>query len=110
MTFVPVDFACEDWMDKLVGAGFDTSAPTLFLWEGVTYYLTDDVIEATMRRIAGCACALVAYDVYYKWFSLDARTVAASAARSVRSIINIGCLFRRVFLPCEGTFCHGHIV
>ena len=29
-----------------------------------------------MRRIASCECALVAYDVYYSWFSLHPRTVA----------------------------------
>ena len=76
VSFVPVDFALEDWFVKLLSAGFDASAPTLFLWEGVTYYLTDEVIESTMRRIASCACALIAYDVYYRWFSIDARTVA----------------------------------
>ena len=31
-----------------------------WLWEGVTYYLTDGVIEATFARIASCDCAVVA--------------------------------------------------
>ena len=76
VTFVPVDFALEDWFEKLKGAGFDPSLPTLFLWEGVTYYLTDAVVQATFARIASCPRTLVAYDVYYKWFSIDPRTVA----------------------------------
>ena len=75
VTFVPVDFTSQDWMVELRAAGFDPSEPTIFLWEGVTYYLTEDIIHATFSRIADCAHALVAYDVYYRWFSIDPRTV-----------------------------------
>ena len=42
--------------------------------QGVTYYLTDTVVDAMMRRIAECPCARVAFDVYYSWYSLDPRT------------------------------------
>ena len=31
----------------LVSAGFDTGAPALLIWEGVTPYLTEDAIRAT---------------------------------------------------------------
>ena len=76
VVFVPVNFALEDWFEKLKSYGFDPELPTIFLWEGVTYYLTNHVIAATMAHIARCKSALVAYDVYYRWFSMDARVVA----------------------------------
>ncbi|RKX77249.1 MAG: hypothetical protein DRP87_09615 [Spirochaetes bacterium] len=40
ITFVPVDFEQEAWIDNLVENGFDPSKKTFFLWEGVTHYLT----------------------------------------------------------------------
>ena len=79
VTFVAVDFANEDWMANLCNAGFDPSLPTLFLWEGVTYYLSDDVIDITMRHIASCACARVAFDVYHAWYSRHPLTVSFMA-------------------------------
>ena len=49
-TYVSADFETEDWMEKLVAAGFDSDSPTFFLWEGVTMYLDRASVEATLRR------------------------------------------------------------
>ena len=46
--------------DSLLAAGFDASLPSLFTWEGVSYYLSDGVIDATMRSIRRCKSAAVA--------------------------------------------------
>lgn len=46
VTFVAVDFATENWYDKLISAGYDPLKKSLFLWEGVTIYLAEtDVIK-----------------------------------------------------------------
>jgi methyltransferase (TIGR00027 family) len=78
VTFVGVDFAAaEDWMARLCAAGFDPDLPTLVLWEGVSYYLPRAAVQDTMNKIAGgCRVARVVYDVYYSWFSEDARVAA----------------------------------
>ena len=47
----------EDWLEKLVQAGFDPDKPTFFLWEGVTMYLDREAVESTLRKIAGTASA-----------------------------------------------------
>ncbi len=39
VTFVAADFEKEDWLERLVDAGFDAGNPALFLWEGVMLYL-----------------------------------------------------------------------
>ena len=72
VTFVGVDFKTQSWFDALCDAGFDPSLPTLFTWEGVTYYLTDENIDFTMRCIACCPLARIVYDVFYDWFSFCA--------------------------------------
>jgi methyltransferase (TIGR00027 family) len=50
--YVTCDFEQEDFVDRLVANSFSTSEPALFLWEGVTPYLTEPAVRATLRRIA----------------------------------------------------------
>src|ERR1019366_6073661 len=38
VTFVAVDFAKDSLLDAMQGAGHDATAPTFWLWEGVTPY------------------------------------------------------------------------
>lgn len=65
VTFVAADFEKEDWLVKLVEAGFDPGQPALFLMEGVIIYLDREAIESTFRKIASLAKgSLVAFDYY----------------------------------------------
>jgi methyltransferase (TIGR00027 family) len=52
ITFVSANFLTDDWLDNLVRAGFDRTKRTVFLWEGVTYYLSREAMEKTFRTIA----------------------------------------------------------
>ena len=51
VTFVSVDFSKDDMFEKLSVAGFDASKKTLFLWEGVTLYLSLDEVLQTMKLV-----------------------------------------------------------
>ncbi len=63
VTFVAADFEKEDWLGKLVEAGFDPGKKTLFLWEGVTMYLHEGAVRETLRKIATTARgSVVAFD------------------------------------------------
>jgi len=46
ITFVPIDFNQEPWVDKLIENGFDTSQKTFFFWEGVTGYLEEESVTS----------------------------------------------------------------
>jgi methyltransferase (TIGR00027 family) len=46
--YVAVDFQKDDLLGCLRAHGYDTGAKTIFLWEGVTYFLTADAIERTL--------------------------------------------------------------
>lgn len=63
VTFVAADFAQQDWLSRLVAAGFDANQPALFLWEGVTPYLDRAAVEHTLRMIASLAPgSVIAFD------------------------------------------------
>jgi methyltransferase (TIGR00027 family) len=51
VTFVEVDFACQDFAEVLDSSGFDRAIPTFFLWEGVMHYLTAEAVDMTIRSI-----------------------------------------------------------
>lgn len=53
-TYVTWDFesrAMEDLPDVLAEAGLDLAAPVFTIWEGVTMYLTETAIDASLRAI-----------------------------------------------------------
>jgi methyltransferase (TIGR00027 family) len=53
-TYVTWDFearAMEDLPDELASAGLDLADPVFTIWEGVTMYLTEPAIDASLRAI-----------------------------------------------------------
>ncbi|UCD72916.1 MAG: SAM-dependent methyltransferase [Candidatus Bathyarchaeota archaeon] len=52
VTFAPANFNKESWLDALKRVGFDPDKPTFILWEGVTYYLEAEAVEATIQTVA----------------------------------------------------------
>jgi methyltransferase (TIGR00027 family) len=52
LVYVPVDFKRQTVAEALDGAGYDASQRTLFVWEGVTYYLPEPVVDATLESVS----------------------------------------------------------
>lgn len=56
LRLVPVDFEAGDaWWARLATAGFDGARPAIVASTGVSMYLTEDAITATLRQIATLA-------------------------------------------------------
>ena len=51
VNFVAIDFASDDLFAKLTQAGFDTTKKTLYLWEGVSLYLSAAEVAATLAAV-----------------------------------------------------------
>jgi len=51
-TYVPCDFAVHDFVERLDKSGFRAEEPAFLIWEGVTYYLPEAAVRATLRRVA----------------------------------------------------------
>src|SRR5262249_15373506 len=57
LTYVACDFERESLADCLNAAGHRTNEPTIWIWEGVTLYLSDDAIRTTLDTIAARSAA-----------------------------------------------------
>lgn len=49
--YIPIDFSKEDLPDKLFACGYSDQLKTLFIWEGVTYYLPASAVDRTLDFI-----------------------------------------------------------
>ena len=56
-SYVTCDFERQDFLERLTGSGYRADEPALFIWEGVTPYLTEPAVRGTLRRIASGADA-----------------------------------------------------
>ncbi|MBN1267407.1 MAG: SAM-dependent methyltransferase [Anaerolineales bacterium] len=67
LVFVPIDFNKQSLSEALHAAGFVENQKTLFLWEGVTMYLTAEAVDATLAFIReNCAeGSRVVFDYIY---------------------------------------------
>jgi methyltransferase (TIGR00027 family) len=51
--YVPIDFNRESLRSTLQQAGLKDSVKTVFLWEGVTNYLTAEAVDSVLRYVSG---------------------------------------------------------
>lgn len=70
VSFVSVDFNQENWADKLLKAGFEPGKRSFFLWEGVTYYLSETIVKETLLKVAEMSGrgSAIAFDVFSPTF------------------------------------------
>ncbi len=86
ITYIPVDYSNESWVDKLLGAGFDKTKKTLFLWQSVSLYLEDDIVKETLRKMADLCIdgSIIAQDFYSEAFiSGEASKTVKRASRMI---------------------------
>ncbi len=52
VTFLPVDFNTQTLAERLPASGYNEKGKTLFIWQGVTYFLTKEGVDSTLAFIA----------------------------------------------------------
>jgi methyltransferase (TIGR00027 family) len=55
VAYVPCDFATTALAEAMAAAGYRPEVPALIVWEGVTNYLDEPAVDATLRWCAGSA-------------------------------------------------------
>lgn len=72
ITYIPVNYSNESWVDKLLEVGFDKTRKTLFLWQSVSLYLEADIVKETLRKMADLCGdeSVIAQDFYCRAFAL----------------------------------------
>jgi methyltransferase (TIGR00027 family) len=57
VNYIEVDFAQPQWINSLMESSYDPSLKSIFLWEGVTLYLSEPDVRATLAVIKANAAA-----------------------------------------------------
>jgi methyltransferase (TIGR00027 family) len=52
VTYVPIDFDQQSLAERLFASGYDELCKTLFIWQGVTQYLTAQAVDVTLAFVA----------------------------------------------------------
>ena len=52
VTYVPIDFNQQTLAARLAESGYDEGLKTLFIWQGVTQYLTPGAVDGTLAFVA----------------------------------------------------------
>lgn len=88
ITYVPVDYGNESWVEKLISAGFDSTKKTLFLWQSVSLFLEPDAVRKTLIDMADLCVdgSIIAQDFYSEAFisGKTSRTVQKSSSMMAR--------------------------
>jgi methyltransferase (TIGR00027 family) len=88
--YVPVDFLREDAFAKLTDFGWQRSEPSLFIWEGVTNYLTEDAVTRVLAEVGRCATGTTIVFTYIHKGVLDRSTVFAGADLMLKNVQQLG--------------------
>ncbi len=88
--FVEMDFNRQSLPDILRQAGLDPLRPAVFLWEGVTNYLTAEAVDAVLRFIVSCAVGSRLIFTYVHRGALDGSGQFEDAADILRDVERLG--------------------
>jgi methyltransferase (TIGR00027 family) len=68
VTFVPVDFITQTLEQRLLESGYDPVLKTLFIWQGVSMYLTAAAVDDTLRFVAlhSAPGSAIVFDYVYR--------------------------------------------
>lgn len=55
VAFIPIDFDTQTLDTVFSKTSFDASKPAVFIWEGVTQYISEDAVRQTLAFVGKCA-------------------------------------------------------
>jgi len=88
--FVASDFTQHDLQSSMAAAGYRESARTYFLWEGVTNYLTEDAVDATLRWCSRAAPGSILLFTYVHSDIITSPTAFVGTERLFASLEKVG--------------------
>lgn len=99
---VPVNFeAGDDWVARLVEAGFDARRPAVVASAGVSMYLTRSAVEATLRRVAAMAPGTTLAMTFMLPMEMQDPSIRVGVERAAAGAKANGTPWRSFFSPAE---------
>lgn len=95
VTFVPVDFNTQRLEERLLSSGYNEHGKTLFIWQGVTYFLTAEGVDNTLAFIAKHSGpgSKVIFDYFYNETLHDPKRSDIKGMRRTAKLIGEAYLF-----------------
>ena len=93
VTYVAIDFDRDSLEKRMAECGYSPHLKTLFIWEGVVFYLTSEAIDGTLDFIAHHALpgSLVIYDyIYTSSFAGDQKRTEIKSMQRYRDLTGEG--------------------
>jgi methyltransferase (TIGR00027 family) len=93
VVYVPIDFNTQTLEECLLASGYDPGLKTLFIWQGVSMYLTGEAVDATLYFVANHAGqgSAIVFDYLYR-----------EVLEGVRKQNEVGNMKRYRFMTGEG--------
>jgi len=102
LRFAPCDFERESLGQALAAAGFDPAGRAVFMWLGVTPYLSSEAVESTLRFVAGLeAGADIVFDYANPSESIDSPGHRLFQERMAARVAEQGESFKSYFVTAE---------
>lgn len=88
--FIEIDFDRQSLAEALQQGGFDSGRPAIFIWEGVTNYLTAAAVDAVLCYVAGCAAGTRLVFTYVHRGALEGSTAFPDAPKIMSNVAELG--------------------
>lgn len=99
--YVPIDFLKDDLGERLRRAGWSTEKPTMFIWEGVSNYLTREAVADVLAFAGRAGEGSRIVFTYIHRGVLDGSQHFEGAAQLVRQVAALGEPWRFGMVPNE---------
>lgn len=81
LVFAPIDFATDNLSEVLLAAGFARNGRALFVWEGVTYYLSSKAVDDTLGAVR--AVSLSGSSICFDYASLSTEALSEEGIKKL---------------------------
>ncbi|MFL0195064.1 class I SAM-dependent methyltransferase [Clostridium sp. WILCCON 0269] len=95
VTFTSVDFNTQQLGERLQSSSYNKKGKTLFIWQGVTYFLTKEGVDSTLAFIAnhsGPGSAVI-FDYFYNETLHDTHSIEVKMMQRTARMAGEGYLF-----------------
>lgn len=90
VTFLPIDFDTQSLEEIFSGTSFDPARPAIFVWEGVTQYLSEEAVRRTLAFVGASAPGSILVFTYVLQSVIEHRSTLPGAEKMMEQVAKGG--------------------